>query len=176
MCRVVQQRTTSNGCGEVGRGQNSNGASKRGGFGFRQLTQRKSDATQPVVLVSMTRRPSYNSGQWKPFKWKSSDCGEQRRASVGGGGGRPEQHQLTDVDLRKRDRPEAAAATSVVPEGRVNEAFVPDRLQHDVWCALLRGRIWEGSSGFKIPDPPIPLHHKSKYYSHHLIIPIPATS
>ncbi|KAL4130655.1 hypothetical protein QTP88_008068 [Uroleucon formosanum] len=130
--QVVQQRTTSNGCGEVGRGQNSDGASKRGGFGFRHLTQRKSDATQPVVLVSMTRRPSYNSGQWKPFKWKSSDCGEQRRASVGGGGGRPEQHQLTDVDLRKRDRPEAAAATSVVPEGRVNAAFVPDRLQHDV--------------------------------------------
>jgi len=129
MCRVVQQRTTSNGCGEVGGGQNSNAPAKRGGSGFRLLAQRKSDAAQPVVLVSMTRRPSYNSGQWKPFKWKSSDSGEHRRASIGGDR-RPEQHQQTDVDLQKGDRPEAAAA--VVPEGRVNAAFVPDRLQHDV--------------------------------------------
>ncbi|XP_060868792.1 bestrophin-4-like [Metopolophium dirhodum] len=128
--QVVQQRTTSNGCGEVGGGQNSNAPAKRGGGGFRQLAQRKSDAAQPVVLVSMTRRPSYNSGQWKPFKWKSSDSGEQRRASVGGGGRRPEQHQQTDVDLQKADRPETSA--TVVPEGRVNAAFVPDRLQHDV--------------------------------------------
>lgn len=127
--QVVQQRSTSNGCGEVG-GQNSNAPAKRGGGGgggFRQLAQRKSDAAQPVVLVSMTRRPSYNSGQWKPFKWKSSDCGEQRRASIGGG--RPEQHQQTDVDLQKADRPETA---TVVPEGHVNAAFVPDKQQHDV--------------------------------------------
>jgi len=131
---VVQQRTTSNGCGEVGGGggQNSNAPARRGGGGgFRQLAQRKSDAAQPVVLVSMTRRPSYNSGQWKPFKWKSSDSGEQRRATIGGSGRRPEQHQQTDVDLQKGDdRPEASA--TVVPEGRVNAAFEPDRLHRDV--------------------------------------------
>lgn len=134
MCRVVQQRSTSNGGGEVGGfgggGQNSNTPTKRGGAGgFRQLAQRKSDAAQPVVLVSMTRRPSYNSGQWKPFKCKSSDCGEQRRASISGGGRRSEQHQQTDVDMHKGDRPETS---TVAPEGLVNAAFVPDRPQHDV--------------------------------------------
>lgn len=134
MCRVVQQRSTSNGGGEVGGfgggGQNSNTPTKRGGGGgFKQLAQRKSDATQPVVLVSMTRRPSYNSGQWKPFKWKSSDCGEQRRASISGVGRRSEQHQQTDVDMQKGDRPETS---TVAPEGLVNAAFVADRPQHDV--------------------------------------------
>lgn len=126
MCRVVQQRSTMS-----GEGPNSNAPTKRGGGGgFKQLAQRKSDATQPVVLVSMTRRPSCNSGQWKPFKWKSSDLGEQRRASIGGGS-RPElQHQQTNVDLQRSVRPETV---TIVPEGRVNAAFVPDRLQNDVW-------------------------------------------
>ncbi|XP_060852220.1 bestrophin-4-like [Rhopalosiphum padi] len=136
--QVVQQRSSLNGCGEVGGfgggGPNSNAPTKRGGGGgFRQLAQRKSDAAQPVVLVSMTRRPSYNSGQWKPFKWRSSESGEQRRASVGGGSGRSEQHQQTNVDLQKGVRSETvAAAASVVPEGRVNAAYVPDTLHNDV--------------------------------------------
>ncbi|CAH1737901.1 unnamed protein product [Aphis gossypii] len=123
--QVVQQRSTIS-----GEGPNSNAPTKRGGGGgFKQLAQRKSDATQPVVLVSMTRRPSCNSAQWKPFKWKSSDLGEQRRASIGGGS-RPElQHQQTNVDLQRSVRPETV---TIVPEGRVNAAFVPDRLQNDV--------------------------------------------
>lgn len=140
----MQQRSSLNGCGEVGGfgggGPNSNAPTKRGGGGgFRQLAQRKSDAAQPVVLVSMTRRPSYNSGQWKPFKWRSSESGEQRRASVGGGSGRSEQHQQTNVDLQKGVRSETvAAAASVVPEGRVNAAYVPDTLHNDVWSMPAR--------------------------------------
>ncbi|KAF0773971.1 bestrophin-4-like [Aphis craccivora] len=123
--QVVQQRSSMS-----GEGPNSNAPTKRGGGGgFKQLAQRKSDAAQPVVLVSMTRRPSCNSGQWKPFKWKTSDLGEQRRASVGSGS-RPElQHQQTNVDLQRSVRPETV---TIVPEGRVNAAFVPDRLQNDV--------------------------------------------
>lgn len=128
----MQQR--SNGGGETliggSRDANSN-ATKRG---FRHLAQRKSDAAQPVVLVSMTRRPSNPSGQWKPFKWKTSDGVQQRRSSNGGGGGDlmrldPQQLLQTNVDLSEDPTPASADGGVAVPrdDGRDNPAYSPDR-------------------------------------------------
>lgn len=130
-CFRVLQR--SNGGGETviggSRDANSN-ATKRGCGGFRHLAQRKSDASQPVVLVSMTRRPSNPSGQWKPFKWKTSDNVQQRRSSSGSGLMRLDPQQLlqTNVDLGEDPTPESADDVAVArDDGRDNPAYSPDK-------------------------------------------------
>lgn len=140
-CFSILQRSNGAGGGGIGEtviggsrdAANSN-ATKRGcGGGFRHLAQRKSDAAQPVVLVSMTRRPSNPSGQWKPFKWKTSDGVQQRRSSSGGGGGGlmrldPQQLLQTNVDLSGDPTPESADDVAVArDDGRDNPAYSPDR-------------------------------------------------
>lgn len=118
-----------NGCGEVGSGNGRDAnPTKRGctvGGGFRHLAQRKSDASQPVVLVSMTRRPSVNSGQWKPFKWKPSDvCAGDQRTSGGASG------QLqTNVDLNMDHTPPSPPSPEsvTVRDGHDNPAYSPDK-------------------------------------------------
>lgn len=128
------RRSSNGGAGRDANNTYAAGGGKRGnasaGGGFRYLAQRKSDAVQPVVLVSMTRRPSGSSAQWTPFKWKTADGGE-RRAPGTVPDHRPsqqlQQHQQTAVDLNAADhRPDTKAAA----EGRDNPAYSSDR--HDV--------------------------------------------
>lgn len=114
--------------------------------GFKQLALRKTDAAQPVVLVSMTRRPSSNSGQWKPFKWKSLERRGSGGGAVSGGAavsgvvtGHPQQQQQqqqewTNVDLNEDDD-RCRQDTTTTPSGRVpggqdNPAYSPSK--HDV--------------------------------------------
>ncbi|VVC36988.1 Hypothetical protein CINCED_3A015536 [Cinara cedri] len=136
---IMQVVRGSNGGGEIGTdvGRETyhhyqNAAAKRGSSGgggggvggFRNMSQRKSDTAQPVVLVSMTRRPSSNSGQWKPFKWKSCDDGTPA------GAGTPSADHLlqqqTNVDMKEEDRPQPS------PGGRDNPAYAPDHSKTDV--------------------------------------------
>lgn len=114
------------GYGDGGRDVNS----KRGGYsgtgGFRHLALRKSEAAQPVVLVSMTRRPSSNSAQQKPFKWKTADDGAGERLAFGAFPDRhPSSQQLTNVDDPPADRQPGTTA-----DGRDNPAYSLDK--HDV--------------------------------------------
>lgn len=115
-----------------------NATAKRGGgggIGFRNLSQRKSDAAQPVVLVSMTRRPSNNSPKWKPFKWKSfDDVGGEQRSTPGPGIPstdhllelqQQQQQQQTNVDMTE-DQPQTS------PKGRDNPAYTPEHCRPDV--------------------------------------------
>ncbi|XP_025411933.1 bestrophin-2-like isoform X2 [Sipha flava] len=125
---IMQVDQRSNGGGELVLGPNaySSTAKRSGGGvagGFKQLAQRKTDAAQPVVLVSMTRRPSGNSGQWKPFKWKSLE----RLGSADPG--HPQQHRTDPDEDRRRDR-HCEATNTTTSEARDNPAYRPDG--HDV--------------------------------------------